>query len=165
MTQRYLVAKYAPDIFRMEPRNIGVILWADGQVSAKFLERKDASFVREKDIYERWIKFWNRLVQERSIKNGKIVSANDPAFLDAFAKTQEGNFMLLDAGRVHDKIEAEDIHVATDFLFTELVSPLPYAESESSAADSLSRLCDSLFEETGLRHRPDCADRRYCHVP
>ena len=33
-TPRDLLAKYIPDPLRMEPRNIGVVLWADGNVTA-----------------------------------------------------------------------------------------------------------------------------------
>jgi hypothetical protein len=31
-TPRYLIANYIPDLRRMEPRNIGVVLWALGAV-------------------------------------------------------------------------------------------------------------------------------------
>ena len=33
-TPRFLIAKYAPDLRRMEPRNIGVIVWNEGTTAA-----------------------------------------------------------------------------------------------------------------------------------
>lgn len=155
MTQRYLIAKYAPDIFRMEPRNIGVVVWANGVLSAKYLVSDDADFVEDKAVYDRWINYWNRLVRERVITNGNTVSADDPAFLDAMRKTQDGNFMLLDGGRVLDEINADDIQSATEFLFSQLVAPLPEASATPSSSDKLYQASEALFEEMGLKERPD----------
>ena len=41
-TPRYLLAKYIPDPLRMEPRNIGVVLWAEGNVAARFVGESDS---------------------------------------------------------------------------------------------------------------------------
>ena len=152
--QRYLVAKFAPDVFRMEPRNIGIVLWADGRVAAKFLTGSAAEFVSDKPVYDRWIAFWNRLVSERAVANGTIVTADDPGFLDALMKTQEGNFMLTDGGRVLDEIDRGEIKSATEFLFSEMVAPLP-DEVHAQEEDSLSQIADSIFEEAGVRDRSD----------
>lgn len=155
MTQRYLIAKFAPDVFRMEPKNIGVILWVDGSISSKFLDSHAATFIDDKSIYERWINYWNRLIRDRVIVNGTTISAEDPAFIDAMMKKQEGNFMLLDAGRVIDPIKPHDVQSAAEFLFNEMVAPLPEITSASESTDSLSQVADEIFEETGLRHRQD----------
>lgn len=153
MTQRYLVAKYAPDVFRMEPRNIGVILWADGNICAKFLDDAKADFISDKEVYLRWLSYWNRLINERTISNGRVISADDPAFLDALLKKQEGNYLLLDAGRVIDDIGAEGIHNAADFLFNELVAPIP--ESQQAADDNLTEVTETIFDEIGIKERAD----------
>lgn len=39
-TPRYLIAKYIPDLRRMEPRNIGVIVWSPQGVAARFAAEK-----------------------------------------------------------------------------------------------------------------------------
>ena len=47
-TPRYLLAKYIPDHLRMEPRNIGVVLWAEGNVTARFFGESDATDSRSR---------------------------------------------------------------------------------------------------------------------
>ena len=37
VSTRFLVAKYIPDMRRPEPRQIGVIVWTHGKLSARFL--------------------------------------------------------------------------------------------------------------------------------
>ena len=39
-TPRYLIAKYIPDLQRVEPQNIGVIVWAPGVAAARFAAEK-----------------------------------------------------------------------------------------------------------------------------
>ena len=40
MIQRYLVAKYAENLMRMEPKNIGVVVWANGDATAILTQRR-----------------------------------------------------------------------------------------------------------------------------
>ena len=72
-TAQYLVAKYVPDIRRMEPRNIGVFVWMPGAISARFLQ-PDAvvPFVNEPETYNRWVRFWNeKIAQDELVCHGK----------------------------------------------------------------------------------------------
>jgi predicted RNA-binding protein with RPS1 domain len=68
---RFLIAKYVPDVFRNEPRNIGVVLWTPDGVAARFLgEKPDApgevddadipEFVNSKHAYKQWVRYWRR---------------------------------------------------------------------------------------------------------
>lgn len=65
---RYLVAKYVPDLRRMEPKNIGVVVWSDGVVAARFAaecpeksgtvdDRCVPGFVRSLSAYKQWVRF------------------------------------------------------------------------------------------------------------
>ena len=65
---KYLVAKYVSDPRRMEPRNIGVVLWASGRVAARFLESDEAEFVGDKKTYARWIDYWRGLLAGRKYR-------------------------------------------------------------------------------------------------
>ena len=105
--QRYIVAKYAPDVMRMEPRNIGVVVWSRGRVACRFLDAADAEFVTDSVVYERWVKYWSAMISA-----GKVS-------LDELMRTQKGNYLLCDAGRIETDIA--DVGDATDFLFGELV--------------------------------------------
>ena len=121
--QRYLLAKYAADVRRMEARNIGVILWTPRGLGCKFLTEDAASFVDDMKMYRRWISFWTDTIsQNEMVKRGGIkVSQDQPEFLDMIIETQRGGFLLCDAGHVTDKINKRDISKAVGFLFDELV--------------------------------------------
>src|SRR5262245_21261697 len=99
LASRFVVAKYAPDVSRMEPRNIDVILWARGAVRAKFLEASHAEeFVSEIPVDQRWTKFGNDRISGDSIapRRGQAVPMTGPECLDALLTTQQGNYILLD---------------------------------------------------------------------
>ncbi len=63
---RFLIAKYAPDLRLMEPRNIGIILWSSGVVAARFIGESDAGPVtpptfiarKNKQVYVQWLRHW-----------------------------------------------------------------------------------------------------------
>ena len=61
----YLVAKYISDLHRMEPRNIGIIVWTRSAVSARF-------------------------VAERPNKPGEIDGRSIPPFVRAWQLTSSG---------------------------------------------------------------------------
>ncbi len=151
MFPRFLLAKYVPDMARMEPRNIGVIVWWKGALRSQFLTASDAtSFVNDDATYERWVEFWNRSIAGQSIrpKRGRPVSIDDAACLDALQSTEKGNYLLVDAGELLQRIKKRDLESATEYLFEDLV-----AIRESRITDrqqSLASMCDHLISEVGL---------------
>lgn len=153
MKARYLLAKFAPDINRMEPRNIGVIVWYRGAVAMKMLDASAADFVQDKGTYARWRALWEKTVAKdvlRSRLNGKV-SRTAEGFLDAVRETQEGNYILVDAGLVTDKITKGDVPEVADFLFEELV--LPPADATPVHKSNLNRLAEGLFDRVGILDR------------
>jgi len=163
---RYIVAKYAPDLHRMEPKNIGVIVWAAGHAASKFLESEDADFVTDPKVFDRWVRFWEAQTRETAIRIGhrKPVPRNDPAFVDEFCRTQKGNFLLFDGGRVHEDLAASNLEDAAAFLFDELVSVARQrATLEPNVA--LKTKCDSIVGEAGLTRRDDWQGQRSVRFP
>lgn len=125
VTSRFVLAKYVPDLDRMEPRNIGVVLWSKGKLCARFLpEDKAASIVEEIDTYRRWVEFWSDTISGDSIepRRGPSVSTSSSTCVDALLSNQEGNFILVDAGEVMQRLRGREVAKATDFLFGELVA-------------------------------------------
>ena len=124
-TPRFLIAKYAPDLQRMEPRNIGLVLWNKGRIAARFLSMNEARFVvTEPDVYQRWIEFWSELISKDVIQapGQKAVAKNDEQCLDAILSTQDGNYILVDAGFVPTLVPVRDTQKAADYLFGRLVA-------------------------------------------
>jgi hypothetical protein len=155
--QKYLVAKYVPDERRMEPQNIGIILWAHGTVVLRFLQEEDASFVSEKKTYLRWVQFWKRLANEASItpRGGRSISKSSPEFLDAILNTQKGNYLLFEGGFVTDRLRQRDVEGAAQCLFDELVARADHGDSPKQPQENLKAASDRLFESTGLSGRTD----------
>jgi hypothetical protein len=155
---RYIVAKYAPDVRRMEPHNIGVFVWSNGLAAARFLRDKDADFVQDKETYRRWREFWTRQISGDEIQpiRGAAVPKSKPEFLDALRSTQEGNYILLDGGCIYEELTHSDIDEAADFLFDQLVAIRHPRESVLEAAhESLLVLANRLMEESGLINHDD----------
>lgn len=66
----WLVGKYMPDLRRREPRNVGVVLFANDTISMRFRgQRPDGSIhatglaLGEPAIYKGWVEFWHYLAR------------------------------------------------------------------------------------------------------
>ena len=64
---RYWVAKNVEDQFRNEPRNVGVIVWGERSIAARFIGEKESAAIdrrllgqrfRYPDIYLQWVAYW-----------------------------------------------------------------------------------------------------------
>jgi len=128
-TPRFLVAKYVRDMARMEPRNIGIVLWADGIVVTKFIGDvvdSDASplpkFMARKNhrVYKRWVKYWCDAIQKEHIvgANGESVGRDDPRFLDAFSlRESRDNYILTMGGSVPVSADKLRVQETLNYLF------------------------------------------------
>jgi hypothetical protein len=150
-TPRYLIAKYIPDLGRMEPRNVGVIVWSPDGVEARFLaERADRpgevdgrsipAFVTSPPAYQQWVSFWRAELARPAIeplRGRDKVSRGSPGFLDALQSSGRGNFVLAEGGFLLDPVAAEELPRLADRLFAALV--------EAAGPEELPRLADRLF--------------------
>lgn len=66
---RFLLAKYVPDLSRMEPKNIGLVFWNNGVMKSRFVEASDSDFINEPLVFDGWVDFWNRTVAADFIHN------------------------------------------------------------------------------------------------
>src|ERR1044072_7011560 len=148
----YLIAKYVPDPKRMEPRNIGVILWSRGGVDLRFLEADEAHFIDDKKMYSRWVAFWTKTCREGvlSSEEGKTITARSRDFLNALIETQRGNYRLYEGGFILDDIRAKERVSAVDYLYHDLIAVPGASSDELQEPDSLAAKCDALFDEVGL---------------
>ena len=129
---RLILAKYAPDLRRMEPRNVGVILWSNGHIAAKFLgEGEDGKPSRiprricmgDASNFREWIKFWRTLLEKPVLqyRGSPFVPRSDPEFMDIFRSHTRGNYLLVDAAYLMEVVSADDMKDAVDEFFDELV--------------------------------------------
>ena len=152
--QRFLIVKYAPDVRRMEPVNVGIVVWAQGRAEIKFLPAAEAAaLVNDSAVYKRWVGHWSRMVAGEAIEagGGTPVPKTSPQFVEELLKTQKGNYILADGGEIVDRITAKNIADATDYLFDELVARKgSHQPSQREQAVTLQYMSASILKETGI---------------
>jgi len=148
---RYVLAKYVPDLNRMEPRNFGVFVWYRGSVACRMLSEAQVEFVNDRSTYERWVQHLSKQFRRDFLRmrGGAIVSRNDEAFIDAFRDTQAGNYLLVDGGFIAQRVRKREIEDVAEFLFGELV--LPTVENRQKKRETALSSLQKLFDEAGLR--------------
>lgn len=116
MRANYWIAKYVPDLFRNEPKNIGVFVQFNDTFSARFLgedsdqridKRKLRSF-RNADVYEQWVDYWRDLINKGDI--------------DRLNSHTSGNYIIQNRGKVTNIDKDDNIQNVLNFLFTKLIS-------------------------------------------
>jgi hypothetical protein len=154
MTPRFVLAKYVPDLGRMEPRNVGVFVWWKGSLCARFLDADDVDDLNDVATYDRWKAFWTRMIEDGSIrpKRGKPVSVHDPSCLDALVTTQKGNYILVDSGELLKKVSKSELPNVLNYLFNELVA-VPNSGAAESMSKSLATQCRHVIEKSGIAKR------------
>ncbi len=159
---RYLLAKYIPDLFRGEPRNVGVVLWSESGVVARFIGEKPGlpgqviskripPFVGSRESYRQWVAYWQCQLKLVTLKDrrrpGTSADRSNPEYLDILAGTSRGNYILTAAGELLDPVS--DPRDAVNYLFKTLVQ----APVEPAVA-TLDSVCESLIERFKLRDDP-----------
>lgn len=162
---RYLVAKYIADTWRMEPRNVGVIVVGPTSWAARFVGESPArpgqidgrslrGWMGSIAAYRQWIKYWRGLLDQ----------APEPfvlSVIEQLLQSKEGNFELTEGGALLDQVAADQIQDVVGFLFEQLVTPREKARAEFELEQqseplavaeqlSLDVICDSLIRKTSL---------------
>ena len=162
----FIIAKYIPDLQRMEPRNIGVIVWTPDELQARFIGEKEGrpgevdgrsvpSFITSLSTYKQWVQFWQNEIRKNEIQTddgGKIIPISSPDYIDAFVDTSKGNFVLSKAGEVLEKASGEELSRLVDYLFSMIVD---LNVSEEPRDLTLDELCDNLLEKSKLISNPN----------
>jgi len=166
MTQaRYMLAKYIPDLLRVEPRNVGVILWSPAGVVAQFLAEKSSkpgevdgrripSFISSHAAYRQWVQYWRTELRQNEIESpsrpARKANRSSPEYLDVLADSNKGNFVLTEGGQLLDQVT--DPHDALKYLFSNLVEN---PASEETRDPTLDDVCSDLIESLKLRDDPN----------
>jgi hypothetical protein len=126
---RYWVAKNVEDQFRNEPRNVGVIVWGERSIAARFIGEKESAAIdrrllgqrfRYPDIYLQWVAYWREEIAAGRIES--IVRAVTP------------NYYVVEAGEVSDT-GLDTAEAVCSFLYTLLVSEEPVMQAFELAVE------------------------------
>src|SRR5689334_23142392 len=154
------VAKYTPDLARMEPRNIGVVLWAhDGTTLARFLGERDDGTIhvpalvtkQDRHAYRQWIAYWRYQLNAATItlRSGESVPRTSEKFLEALRNKSKEQFRLVEGGGFAEKIPAKEIKDVLAELFSRLIER-PQTEKARAELAELNEACHRLFKATGI---------------
>jgi hypothetical protein len=165
ITPRFLVAKYIPDLFRLEPRNFGIIAWGDGgNVASRFLGVNADGTVevpplierRSHHAYREWLDFWRYQLAKDSIanKSGEKISRDSTNYLDALMQTSKEQFRLVDGGYMTQRIKVGELESFAEELFSQLVEKEPVSKARAEAME-LNEAYKHILETTGINKRSD----------
>jgi hypothetical protein len=141
MAVRYFVAQYVPDLFRKEPRNVGVVVSSGASLAARFVgESAPGSFDGRKlrgfsypEIYKEWVLYWR-----------KMVASND---VEAIVRSSREHYIVGPGGEVTDTGD-DPLDSVVNYLYSTLVSDGGFQEAlsplEPAAADEVSSLRDDV---------------------
>lgn len=147
----YLIVQHVADLFRREPRNVGVVVRLDGETDGRFFGETEPGKIDGRQtrdlpapgIYAQWVRYWRRTL---STKNGSA--------WDEILGTAKGNYQILSGGSV-DRIGEDSIHDVTKFLYAALVSEGGIASAlgapgEEEAAIRLGESITAEFKRLGI---------------
>lgn len=169
-TPKYVIAKYIADLARMEPRNVGVIVWTPDGIEARFAAEKSdrpgdidgrsiPSFITSPSAYRQWIQFWRSELEKTEIETAEgkaCVPQGSPDYLAALQSWNRGNFVLVEGGFLLDSIQGDDLGGLADHLYQTLVEATGTDEQRDPTLDEL---CERLIAETQLTNDPHFISR------
>ncbi len=150
---RYLIAKHVPDVFRKEPRNIGIVVYSDVGAETRFWgmdkygvvdRRAIPGFVNSKSAYEQWAVFWFETI--RGFSGNARFSVD--ALLEALQSSNRDTFFLQDAGSVLEDISADQLPGLADELFELLITSEAIDEPDTSKL--INEACEKVIQQTRL---------------
>jgi hypothetical protein len=162
---RFLIAKYVSDLRRMEPRNVGVIVWADGEVTGKFLGDGEhgpiPDNVQSKNAYRQWLEYWNLQISKDRLsrRDGSTVERSEAEYVDVLQERSKPQYMLVDGGILMESISTPaELGEVADELFSELVATPGRSEHKSGETDERRHLYHAsrkAMKSSGISDRQD----------
>ena len=143
---QYLIAKYVPCLERMEPKNIGVILWTPEKSIAKFLGEDPEgttdipSYVWDRREWKHYTTTWRNIAEKNHATFDEFVAAMGKG---------DGLYYTLVPG---EKEGGTDVSADAASLFFDLVSPDPIDCTKDliNKLGCASDLCHILMQRTYL---------------
>jgi hypothetical protein len=170
---QYMLAKHVPDLFRKEPRNIGVIVWSERGIEARFWgvdsfggfdKRKIPDFVDSKNAYEKWVAFWLAEIKKPVIEFiglRKVAASSSPEFVQAIQTGNADNFFLQEAGAILEPIAKDGLPGLADELFELLVTA--EAVDEPDTTKLIHEACEGIIEKTKLSNNKHFSRKRFLY--
>jgi hypothetical protein len=137
MSARYWIAQHVSDLFRNEPRNVGVFIKVGDCMTARFFgETEDGQIDSRRlkvfshpGVYQQWVEYWRNQL-----------SKNDPNIL---VKTSGAHYRVIEAGEITD-VDNDSPEDVANYLYALLVSEGGFREAVRTGEESTERAVISL---------------------
>lgn len=162
MSALYLIAKHVPDVFRNEPKNVGVIVWSESGTAAKFIGadqcgnvdgRKVPDWISSKSAYKQWVAFWYSSISKSEMEfigERKIARVGSPEFVEALRTANKESFFLSEAGHILDSITEADFPGLLNQLFSSFIGQEAQIVEEVNASEVVKEECEKIIRQTPL---------------
>ena len=115
MSMHYWVAQHIGDLFRNEPRNIGVFVRNEEQMAARFfgeiensqIDGRKLKVFSHPEVYRQWVEYWKDQIPK-----------NNP---EELVKSSGSHYRVVSAGKVSDT-DKDTPKVVVNYLYSLLVS-------------------------------------------
>ena len=147
----------------MEPKNIGIIAWHDGQTAARFLGEDDGPprylGVKDRSNFGAWLSSWRSQLAKPYLESGRNEKTPkaDSRFLDVFGGWSRGHYVLVDGGELAEPIASDKLDEVVEYLFLELVSHEEPLEVKEHEYQRLRTLAGRVVRQAGLATLPNWA--------
>ncbi|MCB9654159.1 MAG: hypothetical protein H6729_08535 [Deltaproteobacteria bacterium] len=152
MGAKYWIAQHIPDLFRNEPRNVGVVVEAASRRAAVFFgETQDRQVDGRKlrgwaypDVYRQWIEFWRSELEDVGPQG--------------LVENSGSHYRVIEGGEIDDANDAPPTDIAA-YLYALLISEGGFAEAlaepqkevgDESPAQKLQDELESAFSSLNL---------------
>ena len=159
----YLIAQHVQDLFRNEPRNVGVFVRIDDQRTARFvgdsgngkIDGRRIVHLPYPEVYKQWVEYWWTTLRD------------DPRAMESLLSSSGQHYRVIDGGEVAD-IGNDSVHDVAGFLYTSLVSEegmafalggeeaeiitVPLQDDVGTAFGQLNVLADENTPLTGVKY-------------
>jgi hypothetical protein len=166
VASRYFVAKYMPDIMRMEPKNVGVILWTPSGAIARFVGEDDRGhidarrlpeWIGDTSIYRDWIAFWRgHCLKGLARIFGPLESLDhesEPRIQDkAITELSKAHWIFNPGGVIMDRVDVGDEERVLNELFERIA--LHESLVEQIAAMPVDDIVRTLVKALDLKKDP-----------
>ena len=158
----YQIIRYVPDLRRMEPQNIGVVVQGEFGVTCRFWthfrplgEKPDFDYVN----FRKWREFFESEINGPQIKMFQP-PRESPDFLEYLQSRSKGNYIA--TRPLHVVMQAESIEQVRDYLYETLVrSP----EEEQEPAEQPVRRFREQLQSKKLDRNPFFRQDEYLIAP
>jgi hypothetical protein len=151
----YAVAKYIPDLFRQEPRNVGVFVVEGPRAAVRLLGAREEDgkldlrlhrwLQEDGAAYAEWFAYWRRTAQQYN-RTAPQTGGDEQRFVSELVEEGGGTFVVWEGGMYVPEADYDSCEDVADILFRQLVLTEDEQEGEESEDDKPGR-GGSLYKE------------------